>query len=209
MACEAYIPAHTVWLEGNGGVRILTRADDTEFTALVQRQSRFVFRVAYAVLLNAHDAEDAVQETFLKLYRNGGWRNLSNECAFLARVAWRIAVDRRPLRQDTVSFDSDSGVVSGGETPSLDPGPEQTLLLTDQHARIHSMIDALPEDLRVPLVLSASEELNSREIGRILDIPEGTVRTRLQRARQLLRQKLSSAGQLKIHAPRAKEAPYA
>jgi RNA polymerase sigma-70 factor (ECF subfamily) len=54
------------------------------------------------------------------------------------------------------------------------------------------MIDALPEELRVPLVLSAFEELNSREIGRVLSIPEGTARTRIQRARQLLRQKLEA-----------------
>jgi RNA polymerase sigma-70 factor (ECF subfamily) len=52
------------------------------------------------------------------------------------------------------------------------------------------MIDALPEELRLPLVLSTSDELNSREIGLVLGVPEGTVRTRLQRARQLLRQKL-------------------
>jgi RNA polymerase sigma-70 factor, ECF subfamily len=64
-------------------------------------------------------------------------------------------------------------------------------LAADQHAFVHSMIDALPEALRLPLVLSASDELNSREIGRVLGVPEGTVRTRLQRARQLLRQKLS------------------
>ncbi|HEY1580154.1 MAG TPA: sigma factor [Terracidiphilus sp.] len=49
---------------------------DAEFSALVERQSRFVFRVAYAVLLNSYDTEDAVQETFLKLYRNGGWKHL-------------------------------------------------------------------------------------------------------------------------------------
>jgi len=57
---------------------------------------------------------------------------------------------------------------------------------------VHSMIDALPEALRLPLVLSAFEELNSREIGGILGIPQGTVRTRLQHARQLLHQKLTN-----------------
>jgi RNA polymerase sigma-70 factor (ECF subfamily) len=65
----------------------LTSDEDANFTALVQRQSRFVFRVAYAVLLNSHDAEDAVQETFLKLFRNRGWQHVDNERAFLARVA--------------------------------------------------------------------------------------------------------------------------
>ena len=57
------------------------------------------------------------------------------------------------------------------------------------------MIDALPQELRVPLVLSAFDELNSREIAGILGIPEGTVRTRQQRARQVLRQKLASLGE--------------
>jgi RNA polymerase sigma-70 factor (ECF subfamily) len=66
------------------------------------------------------------------------------------------------------------------------------MLAANQHAVVHSMIDALPEELRLPLVLSAFDELNSREIGRILSVPEGTVRTRLQRARQILRQKLAA-----------------
>ncbi len=186
----------------------MTTGEDAEFTALVQRQSRFVFRVTYAVLLNSHDAEDAVQETFLKLYRNRGWRNAENERAFLARVAWRVAEDRRPRQPESLSLDSESGAPAA-ETPSPDLSPEQTLILASQHALIHSMIDALPEELRVPLVLSAGDELNSREIGRVLGIPEGTVRTRLQRARQLLRQKLSANGQSHLRAPRSQEAPYA
>lgn len=172
----------------------MTTGADAEFTALVQRQSRFVFRVAYAVLLNSHDAEDAVQETFLKLYRNRGWRNLTNERAFLARVAWRIAVDRRPCsaQPTMLNFDSDSTSNPGDDLAAPEPGPDQILVLANQHALVHSMIDTLPEELRLPLVLSAFDELNSREIGGILGIPEGTVRTRLQRARQILRQKLAS-----------------
>jgi RNA polymerase sigma-70 factor (ECF subfamily) len=161
---------------------------DAEFSALVQRQSRFVFKVAYAVLLNSYDAEDAVQETFLKLYRNPGWKDAENECAYLARVAWRIAVDhkRRPVSAgaaDPLSLDT---------IASSHPRPDESLSEANQKAIVHLAIDSLPEDLRVPLVLSAFEELNSREIGQILSIPEGTVRTRLQRARQLLRQKLAA-----------------
>jgi RNA polymerase sigma-70 factor (ECF subfamily) len=154
--------------------------EEAEFTTLVQHQSRFVFRVAYAVLLNAHDAEDVVQETFLKLYRNRGWQG----------VAWRIAVDRRPRSsQPTWPALEDDGT---DDRPSPDPSPEQALLFSNQQAMVHSMIDALPEALRLPLVLSAFEELNSREIGGILGIPQGTVRTRLQHARQLLHQKLTN-----------------
>src|SRR6478735_12721670 len=81
-----------------GGTHAVTVGEDAEFAEVVERQWRFVFRVAYAVLLNAHDAEDAVQETFLKLYRNRGWQHVENERAYLARVAWREAVDLRPRR---------------------------------------------------------------------------------------------------------------
>ena len=168
----------------------MTRDDEAEFTKLVQRQSRFVFRVAYSVLLNSHDAEDAVQETFLKLYRNGGWRSAENERAFLARVAWRVAIDRRRSAPPASEALTHSDPLE--EAPSLQPGPEQSLLATSQHVLVHSLIDALPEELRVPLVLGAFEDLSSREIAAILNTPEGTVRTRQQRARQMLRQKLEA-----------------
>jgi len=172
----------------------LTNGEDEEFTALVQRQSRFVFRVAYAVLLNSHDAEDAAQETFLKLCRNGGWHNLANERAFLARVAWRVAVDRHRVSPHRAISSFDTGSTPGAvdDSPTPEPGPELALLAANHHAIVHDLIDGLPEELRLPLVLSAFDELNSREIGGILRIPEGTVRSRLVRARQLLREKFVS-----------------
>ena len=178
----------------------MTTDEEAEFTELVRRQSRFVFRVAYAVLLNSHDAEDVVQETFLKLYRNRGWQNLDNERAFLARVAWRVAVDSRSRSPQPAGPISEPD--QAGELPSPRPGPEQTLLNANQMATVHSMIDALPEDLRVPLALSAFDELNSREIGDILGIPEGTVRTRLQRAREMLRKKLSALRDARLQETR-------
>jgi len=173
-------------------VRVLTIDPDAEFTALVARQSRFVFRVAYAVLLNSHDAEDAVQETFLKLYRNRGWRQAESERAFLARVTWRVAIDLRPRAHSATLPLDESETNLGSELRSPNPGPEQQLATANQKAFVHAMIDALPEELRVPLVLSAFDELTSHDIGATLGIPEGTVRTRLQRARQMLKQKLAA-----------------
>ena len=134
----------------------MTTDEEAEFTALVERQSRFAFRVAYGVLLNGHDAEDAVQETFLKLYRNGGWRHAENERAFLARVAWRVAVDRRrAMRPDGPLPDMEEAPGQALQLVSPHPGPEQALVAANQHALVHSMIDVLPEELRLPLVLSA------------------------------------------------------
>jgi len=173
-----------------GEPRALNDEQEAEFTAMVYRQTRFVFRVAYSVLLDSHDAEDVVQETFLRLYSNGGWQQARNERAFLARVAWRIAVDRAPRTarssgRHTVSLECT-------EEPSPLPDPEQLALSASEHAVIHTLINALPVELRAPLLLSTFDDLNSREIGNVLGIPEGTVRTRLQRARMLLRQKLES-----------------
>lgn len=163
--------------------------DDDEFEALVRRRSSFVFRVAYAILRNSHDAEDAVQETFLKLYRNNTWKGIENERAFLARAAWRIAVDRLPKSQADPAARIE---VTELDLPSSAPSPEQQAVSAAWHSAIHRLIDALPEELRQPLALSTIDDLNSREIAAILGIPEGTVRTRLMRARQMLKQKLSA-----------------
>jgi RNA polymerase sigma-70 factor, ECF subfamily len=152
---------------------------EVQFAELVERQSRFVYRVAFAILRNAQDAEDVVQDTFMKLYRLNAWQEMNDERAFLARAAWRLAVDRRrkapPVTLEMRSVQS----------------PEDAAVASDWNARIHSMIDALPEDFRQPLALSGLEEMNSREIAAVMGIPEGTVRTRLVRARQMLRQKLA------------------
>ena len=155
----------------------------TRFESLVERQAKFVFRVAYAVLRNPEGAEDVVQETFLKLYRNRAWEGMENERAFLARVAWRIAVERIPRRGAELQ-----------ELVSQDANPEDALLTSDWMGAVHRLVDALPEELRQVLALSGIEGLNSREIAEVAGIPEGTVRTRLQRARQLVKQKLESMG---------------
>lgn len=140
------------------------------------------------MLRNSHDAEDIVQETFLSLYRSGAWRQMKDERAFLARAAWRQAIDR--LRSSPKHNQDDADILL--EFPSRDRDPEQTMLNADNQATVHRLIDALPEELRQPLSLSTVQELNSREIAAILEIPEGTVRTRLMRARQMLKQKLAT-----------------
>ena len=157
---------------------------DENFAALVARQSRFVFRVAYSVLRNAQDAEDVVQDTFFKLHRSGAWQQMQDERAFLARAAWRLAVDRIPKARLVHQPEP-------APQPESVPSHEQSIIDRDLQATVHRLIDALPEELRQPLVLSAIDELTSREIGAVLGVPEGTVRTRLMRARQILRERLA------------------
>jgi len=161
-------------------------ARQTRFAAMVERQSRFVFRVAYAVLRNAGDSEDVVQEAFLKVYRAGAWDRMTDERAFLARTAWRLAVDLRSrVRRETPAQEN----AASGD-------PEQSAIAADRAATVHRLIDSLPEELRQPLALSTVEEMNSGDIAHVLGIPEGTVRTRLMRARQVLKQKLQAGRHL-------------
>jgi RNA polymerase sigma-70 factor (ECF subfamily) len=163
-------------------------ARDTEFAGLVERQSRLMFRVAYALLRNAHDAEDAVQEAFLKLYRGEAWRRMEDEKAFLARTVWRVALDKRPPKAGTMTDVADIELVAAGESP------EASAVDGQERARLRLLIDVLPEELRQVLLLSAVEEMTSREVGAALGIPEGTVRTRLMRAKAELKRRFE-AGQ--------------
>ncbi len=155
---------------------------ELRFTEFVERQSRFVFKVARAVLRNAQDAEDVVQELFLKLYQNNAWETMCDERAFLARSTWRLSLSRVRKRQN---------VCPQQDSREQQPDPEQTLVASDWTALVHRLVDALPEDLRLPLALSAIDELSSREVAAVMGIPEGTVRTRIMRARQILKQKLA------------------
>lgn len=167
----------------------LTRGEESaarelRFAGLVERHSRFLFRVAYALIRNAQDAEDAVQETFLKLYRTGAWERMENERAFLARTVWRIALTKRPV-QRTSELDPEMPMRNASS-------PEDTAIAADWNATVYRLIDALPETLRRPLALSAVEDLTSREIADVMGIEEGTVRTRILRARQILSEKLAA-----------------
>jgi RNA polymerase sigma-70 factor, ECF subfamily len=156
---------------------------DARFTDLVKRHSLFVYRVAFSVLRNASDAEEVVQDTFLRIYRADATDRMQNQRAFLARTAWRIAIDRRPANLTILPSDNIATRL---------PSPEDAAIGEDWNAAIHRLIDALPDHLRLPLVLSTVEELTSPEIAQVMGIAEGTVRTRLMRARQILREKLEA-----------------
>ena len=153
------------------------------FTRLATEHARFLFRVAWSVLRHAEDAEDCVQEAFLKLYRGESWRQMTNERAFLSSVVWRLAIDRRSSRLPAGEQEAEL------QLADLRPTPETVAANCDERELLRELIGELPEELRDTLRLSALEELNSREIGELMGIPEGTVRTRLMRARAELQER--------------------
>jgi RNA polymerase sigma-70 factor (ECF subfamily) len=160
---------------------------DAVFARIVTEHARFLYSVAFSLLRHRQDAEDAVQDALLKLYRGESWRTMDSERAFLARVVWRAALDRRASR--TISVEEE-----GAELRVLDvrSTPEHAATESDERGLLQQLIDALPEELQQSLLLSAMEEMSSREIGEVMGIPEGTVRTRLMRARVQLKAKFEA-----------------
>jgi RNA polymerase sigma-70 factor (ECF subfamily) len=164
--------------------KVLESTDDlASFESLVRQYSRFVFKVACGVLRNAHDAEDIVQEVFLRVHRSRA-KTVVDIRAWLSSVAFRLAIDR--LRQpDNMPLE---------DLDPASPAADAEHLAIDRQRMEYArkLIAALPDDLRYPLVLSALEELSSPQIAQVLSISESSVRGRIFRARQILKEKLSA-----------------
>jgi RNA polymerase sigma-70 factor (ECF subfamily) len=165
--------------------------DRVAFVAMVERQGEVLYRVALALLRHPEDAEDAVQNALLKLYRTGAWRKATNERAFLARTVWRAALDRYNGR----ARGEESLEGEGGEARVLVSSvatPEAAVMVEERAARLWGMVEALPLDLRAPLMLAAIDGLTTQEIAAALELHEGTVRTRIHRAKVELRRRFEA-----------------
>jgi len=161
----------------------------------VARHARMVYRIAYSVLRNHHDAEDITQETFVRACRSQNkLAEIVDVRAWLARIAWRLAVGRvcklgfrtqvddgRPIDHQTID-----------EILSEGASADEVLQGTQMNGLLHSLIAALPAKLRDPLVLSTLEELSPRDVAEVLGINESAVRSRIFRARQILKEKLAA-----------------
>ena len=163
-----------------------------EVEALVRDHAGTVFRAAWSVLRDHHDAEDVVQETFLRVLRHRHkLPEIEDRRAWVVRIAWRLALDRIRKRgvQSAEPLDEavDAIVASrrSGASAEQIVGDRQMLSLTER------LIAGLPADLREAITLSTVQELSSVEVATVLGIPHSVVRNRVFRARQLLREKLS------------------
>jgi len=159
--------------------------------ALVREHSRLVYRVAYAVLRSHQDAEDATQETFLRVLRySSKLVTVENLKTWLARIAWRVAVDRSKQRgrvREISLEDPDKPVdVAASDAPA-----DATVQRAQIGNALEKLIAALPSKLREPLILATIEEMSPREIAATLGINEAAVRSRVFRARQILKEKLA------------------
>jgi RNA polymerase sigma-70 factor, ECF subfamily len=167
--------------------------DLTAFEALIRRHQRRVFGLLLRMLGNVQEAEDVAQETFLNLHRHGHrFRSQSRFSTFLYRVAVNAALNRRRSlgrrrsRREALERRQDAGE----DLPQRPRGPEDAAAGGQIQLQVQRAIATLPPHLRVPLVLFDIEGLPYAEVASVLQVAEGTVKSRIHRARQALRERL-------------------
>ncbi len=182
---------HRAYERSDDGRGESERALDETLEALVREHSRLVYRIAYAVLRRHHDAEDATQETFLRVLRySSKLAAVEDLKTWLARIAWRVAVERfrRHGRQREIPLGDPEQPVAEAAFP--DAPADDSVQGVQMGAMLERLIAALPEKLRQPLILSTIEEMSPREVAATLGINEAAVRSRVFRARKILKEKL-------------------
>ncbi|MGA2019205.1 MAG: RNA polymerase sigma factor [Candidatus Sulfotelmatobacter sp.] len=175
-------------------VRSPDRSEDAELESLVRQHSRMVYRIAYAALRSHHDAEDAAQETFLRVLRyRHKLANVENGKTWLARIAWRVAVDRSQQRGRRREIALDDPEKPVGETASSEFPAHEVVHGSQVGELLEKLIATLPEKLREPLILSTLKEMSPLEVAATLGMNEAAVRSRVFRARRILREKLAGS----------------
>ncbi|HEX4759119.1 MAG TPA: RNA polymerase sigma factor [Terracidiphilus sp.] len=159
--------------------------DEAVLEGLVSDYASALYRVAYSVLRNPADAEDAVQEAFLRVLRHrDNLDEVRDRRVWLIRIVWNIVLDRK--RRAKTRPETDDVAELARVLPCRGLSAEQLAAAAQHHAHVLACVDKLPIKEREVLMLSAFEELSSVEIAGVLGITESSVRSRLFRARNLM-----------------------
>ena len=173
---------------------------EREFETRLADSSTLAFRVAFGVLRQHEDAEDVAQEAFAKAYRS--FRQLRDRTRFrawLVRMTWRMALDRQRANRRRLARELPEHVEAGLQTrldiglqtrPACE-GTDDIFVARERAERLWKAIEALPEKLRLVVILAGIEGHDMQEVAALLDVPEGTVKSRLFLARKQLKEKLS------------------
>jgi RNA polymerase sigma-70 factor (ECF subfamily) len=159
---------------------------EREFDARLVESSTLMFRVAYSVLRHRQDAEDVAQEAFVRAHRHfHRLRDRDRFRAWVVRVTWRLALDHlRTVRRRSIR--------EYQHVETMPASTEDAAITAERAEQLWAAIDALPDKLRIVVVLSAIDGHDIREVARLLAVPEGTVKSRLHAARQQLREQLDA-----------------
>ncbi|MCL2866673.1 MAG: sigma-70 family RNA polymerase sigma factor [Clostridia bacterium] len=163
-------------------------ADIRAFEDWVTPYEDGVYRLCLHMTGDREDAEDCVQETFIKAYRGmAGFRGEAKPSTWLYRIAYRACLDLLARRKPYTALEAlpeEGGLIAG-----TDPGPYASLEKSERFALLKRALNSLPDTHRGILILKI-QGLDYRAIAKVTGLPEGTVKSRLNRARENLRRAL-------------------
>jgi len=193
----------------NLSLNALRNGDRAEFSKLVEVYSPFIYRLGMKILDNPQDAEDILQETFIKTYRYlKDFDGRSKLSTWLYRIATNEALMLlRKKRPETISVDEAHDNLDENRKPIHIVDwcclPEKELMSGENMEMLNRAVDKLSTNLRLVFLLRDIEGLSTRETAEVLEISESAVKTRLSRARLYLREELSA-----YYADRLEEYKY-
>lgn len=170
--------------------------DRAAFDELVRMYQGQVINIAYGMLSDREDAYDAAQEAFIKVYRNiGNFKGKSSLSTWIYRIVSNVCNDFLRKRQRGGVVVSMNGAASEDDDKDMDitdtaPTPEELVELSEEQRALRIAISELSAEYREIITLSDIEQLSYEEISEVLKCPAGTVKSRLNRARNALRKKL-------------------
>ena len=182
-------------------IRKVLDGDQEAFAELVALHEKQVYNLCLRMTGHPEDARDLAQEAFLKAWR--GLRFYKFESSFstwLYRLTSNVCIDflRQQKRRGTGSLvvSDEEGEETELEVPDPDPLPEQQVIQQENQRIVAAAMDELEEEFRLALTLRVVDELSYEEIGEILDLKPGTVKSRIARARIKLKKILTESGNL-------------
>jgi RNA polymerase sigma-70 factor, ECF subfamily len=166
----------------------LAQTEQDQLELAVRQHAQLVYQITYSVLRNHHDAEDATQETFVRMLRAKRklW-TVDDPRRWLAKIAWRVAVDKKKKIAEVGLEDMSEPIP---HLCSKSDAADQELLNIEMTALLQQLIEKLPRRLREPLILSTLEETSTFDIAATLGTSESSGRSRIFRARQILKDRL-------------------
>jgi RNA polymerase sigma-70 factor, ECF subfamily len=176
-------------------IKQVLKGDQDAFGEIVELYKDKVFQICYRMLGNRHEAEDMAQEAFVRAFVNIRSFNINMKFStWLYRIATNLCIDRIRKKKPDVYLDAAVAGTDGLDMYSQVAAdtvlPEDELESLALQETIQAEISKLPEKYRSPIVLKYIEELSLKEISEILDLPVGTVKTRIHRGREALRKQL-------------------
>jgi RNA polymerase sigma-70 factor (ECF subfamily) len=176
-------------------IKAIKKGDQNAYAEIVEIYKNKVYQLCYRMLGNRHEAEDVAQEAFIRAYVNIHTYNPNMKfSSWLYRIATNLSIDRIRKKKPDFYLDAEvsgtDGLTMYSQLATTEASPEEALESLELQETVQKAILKLPEKYRSVIVLKYIEELSLQEISEILDLPVGTVKTRIHRGREALRKQL-------------------